>query len=35
MDKVSVNVPRSGLAGPLRQADAQLGVRHIRLVPAG
>ena len=33
MDKVSVNVPRSGLAGPLRQVDAQLGVRHIRLVP--
>jgi Penicillin binding protein transpeptidase domain/NTF2-like N-terminal transpeptidase domain len=33
MDKVSVNVPRSGLAGPLSQAAAQLGIRHIRLVP--
>ena len=32
MDKVSVNVPRSGLAGPLRQVDAQVGIRHIRLV---
>ncbi len=33
MDKVSVNAPRSGLAGPLRQADAQLGIRRIHLVP--
>ncbi len=33
MDQVSVNVPRSGLAGPLRQAAAQLGVRRLRLVP--
>ena len=33
MDKVSVNAPRSGLAGPLRQVNAQLGVRRIRLVP--
>jgi hypothetical protein len=33
MDKVSVNAPRSGLAGPLRQVDAQLGLRSIRLVP--
>ncbi len=33
MDKVSVNVPRGGLAGPLRQYAAQLGVRslHTRL----
>ncbi len=33
MDQVSVDVPRSGLAGPLRQADAELGIRRIRLVP--
>jgi cell division protein FtsI/penicillin-binding protein 2 len=33
MDQVSVNVPRSGLSGPLRQADAELGVRSIRLTP--
>src|SRR5260370_36217520 len=33
MEQVSVNVPRSGLAGPLRQADTELGVRRIRLVP--
>ncbi len=33
MEQVSVNVPHSGLAGPLRQADAQLGIRRIRLVP--
>jgi hypothetical protein len=33
MDKVSVNAPRAGLAGPLRAADAQLGVKRIRLVP--
>jgi Penicillin binding protein transpeptidase domain/NTF2-like N-terminal transpeptidase domain len=33
MDKVSVNVPRGGLAGPLRQYAAQLGLRglHTRL----
>jgi Penicillin binding protein transpeptidase domain/NTF2-like N-terminal transpeptidase domain len=33
MDKVSVNVPRSGLAGPLKQAAAALGVRRLRLSP--
>ena len=35
MDKVSVNVPRGGLAGPLRQYAAQLGLRslHTRLGP--
>src|SRR5258708_23648584 len=33
MDEVSVNAPRSGLAGPLRQAGAELGIRPIRLVP--
>jgi Penicillin binding protein transpeptidase domain/NTF2-like N-terminal transpeptidase domain len=32
MDRVSVNAPRSGLAGPLRLAAAQLGMRRIRLV---
>ncbi len=31
MGQVSVNVPRGGLATPLRQAAAQLGLRHIRL----
>ena len=31
MQQVSVNVPRSGLAGPLRQAAAELGQRRIRL----
>src|SRR5712692_5016474 len=31
MGKVSVGVPRGGLAGPLRQAAAQLGIRHIHL----
>ena len=31
MDKVSVNVPRAGLAGPLRQAAAQLGLRSLHL----
>lgn len=31
MDKVSVNVPPSGLAAPLKLASAQLGVRHLRL----
>ena len=30
MDKASVNVPRGGLAGPLRQYAAQLGVRSLR-----
>jgi hypothetical protein len=35
MDKVSVNVPHGGLAGPLRQYAAQLGQRslHTRLGP--
>ena len=35
MNKVSVNVPRGGLAGPLRQYAAQLGQRslHTRLGP--
>jgi hypothetical protein len=33
MDQVSVDVPRSGLAGPLRQAAAELGIRRLRLVP--
>ena len=35
MDKVSVNVPHGGLAGPLRQYAAQLGLRslHTRLGP--
>jgi Penicillin binding protein transpeptidase domain/NTF2-like N-terminal transpeptidase domain len=33
MDQVSVDVPRRGLAGPFRQAAAELGVRRIRLVP--
>src|SRR5215469_16822825 len=33
MDKISVNVPRSGLAGPLKQAAAELGVRRLRLSP--
>jgi hypothetical protein len=33
MQKVSVNVPRSGLAGPLRQAATELGVRRLRLTP--
>jgi hypothetical protein len=32
MDKLSVNVPQNGLAGPLRQAAAQLGVRRMHLV---
>ena len=31
MDKISVNVPRSGLAGPLRRAAAQLGMLRIHL----
>jgi hypothetical protein len=31
MEQVSVNVPRPGLAGPVRQAEAELGVRRIRL----
>jgi len=33
MDKISVNVPRSGLASPLKQAAAELGVRRLRLSP--
>jgi hypothetical protein len=33
MDKISVNVPSSGLAGPLKQAAAELGVRQLRLSP--
>jgi hypothetical protein len=33
MEQVSVGVPASGLAGPLRQADAELGLRSISLVP--
>jgi hypothetical protein len=32
MGKVSVGVPPGGLAGPLRQTAAQLGLRHIHLV---
>jgi hypothetical protein len=32
MDKVSVNVPHSGLAVPLRQVAAELGIRHLHLV---
>ena len=31
MGKVSVNVPRSGLASPLRQTAAELGLRRIHL----
>jgi hypothetical protein len=31
MDKVTANAPRSGLASPLREAAAQLGMRSIRL----
>jgi hypothetical protein len=31
MDKDSVNVPRSGLAGPLKLASSELGIRSIRL----
>lgn len=33
MNKVSVHVPPGGLAGPLRQAAAQIGQRRLRLVP--
>jgi hypothetical protein len=33
MQKVSVNVPRSGLAGPLKQVSAELGIRRLRLSP--
>jgi hypothetical protein len=33
MDRVSAGAPRSGLAGPLRAAGVQLGLRRIRLVP--
>src|SRR5215468_12749205 len=32
MGRVSVGVPQGGLAGPLQQAAAQLGMRHIHLV---
>ena len=32
MDQVTVGAPRSGLAGPLRQAAAQLGLRRLHLV---
>src|SRR5262249_46984543 len=32
MGKVSVGVPRGGLAGPLQQAAVQLGMRHIHLM---
>src|SRR5215471_10612992 len=32
MGKVSVGVPPGGLAGPLQQTAAQLGMRHIHLV---
>src|SRR5215470_18160973 len=32
MGKVSVGVPRGGLAGPLQQTAAQLGLRRIHLV---
>jgi hypothetical protein len=32
MGKVSVGVPPGGLAGPMQQAAAQLGMRHIHLV---
>src|SRR5215472_2675626 len=32
MGRVSVGAPRGGLAGPLQQAAAQLGMRHIHLV---
>jgi Penicillin binding protein transpeptidase domain/NTF2-like N-terminal transpeptidase domain len=31
MDKISMNVPHSGLAGPLRRAAAQLGMQRIHL----
>lgn len=33
MDRITVNAPASGLAGPLRAAGTQLGIRRIRLVP--
>ena len=33
MNRVSVNVPSGGLAGPLQRTAAQLGMRHIHLVP--
>jgi Penicillin binding protein transpeptidase domain/NTF2-like N-terminal transpeptidase domain len=32
LDKVSVDLPRSGLAGPLGRAAAQLGLRRLHLV---
>jgi hypothetical protein len=31
MDKVSVNMPPSGLAGPLRRTTAELGIRRVHL----
>ncbi|HEY7361478.1 MAG TPA: NTF2-like N-terminal transpeptidase domain-containing protein, partial [Streptosporangiaceae bacterium] len=33
MDTVTVNAPKGGVAGPLRAAAAQLGMRRIHLVP--
>jgi hypothetical protein len=35
LDKISVNKPPGGLAGPLRAAATQLGMRSIQLVPGG
>jgi hypothetical protein len=31
MDKVSVNMPSSGVAGPLRRTAAELGIRRVHL----
>jgi hypothetical protein len=33
MDAVTLNAPEGGVAGPLRATGAQLGMRHITLVP--
>jgi hypothetical protein len=33
MDLLSVNKPHGGVAGPLKQAATQLGLKHLRLVP--
>jgi Penicillin binding protein transpeptidase domain/NTF2-like N-terminal transpeptidase domain len=33
MDAVTLNAPEGGVAGPLRATGAQLGMRHINLVP--
>src|SRR5579859_3270886 len=33
MGTVSVNVPAAGLAAPLKQASAQLGIKTLRLSP--